>query len=292
LKIVITGASGLIGSRIALYFNREHDVTAIVNTGALQELKNLRADLAEPGAAERIFSETKPDVLIHCAALTSAIRCEVERGSCWNMNVDVSESLARECAKSNTKMIHISTDLVFSGEDGDYTEDDRVGPLSIYAATKAAAEKKVADTLPQAVIARLPVVYGNGGGDKKCFARWIADEIGKGREVRLFTDQIRSHFYLGDVPRALEGILDRDCKGMYHVSPGRKESRYEFGIALAGALGLDKNLVKPVKMADVPSPAKRPRDCSLSNKKLLSDTGFSPTPLEESLTAVKTEFTR
>ena len=111
-----------------------------------------------------------------------------------------------------------------------------------------------------------------------------------GKKVRLYTDQFRSHFYLGDCAAAIGLALERKLTGLYHISPGRKESRYAVGMALAEKLGLDRSLIEAISMDDAAMDAKRPKDCSLSNAKFTAATGFEPMALGKSLEYLRAEF--
>jgi len=290
MRVLITGAAGQIGWRLAHFLREKHHVVATLRSGHIGGLETVEMDVTEPLSIRLAVDRTEPDMVVHCAAMTDADECEREKKACWHINVEGTRALAEECANTGTRMIYVSTDLIFDGEKGNYTEADVPNPLSYYALSKLEGEKAVASILPSATIARIAIVYGLGGMPARGFALWVLESLRQGKKIQLLTDQIRSHFYLGDCVRALGGILEGAHTGIFHLSPGRKESRYDFGVAVATALGLDTGLIEPVTLNDLPSDARRPKDVSLSNVKLARETGFVPTPFGETLEMLKKEF--
>jgi dTDP-4-dehydrorhamnose reductase len=290
MKILVTGAAGQIGHRIALHLRQMHHVVAAVRSGAIADLECVEMDVTQPFSIRLAVDRAMPDAVVHCAAMTSADECERDRPACWHINVEGTRALAEECKAAGAKLLYLSTDLVFDGEKGNYTEEDAPNPLSYYAASKLEGEKAVAAILPSAIIARTAIVYGRGGVPPRGFAVWLVDSLKAGEKVPLFTDQFRSHFYLEDCARAVAALLEGEHSGIYHLSPGWKQSRHDFGVAVAHALGLDERLIVPARMVDVPLDAKRPRDCSLANAKLVRATGFVPTPFADTLEMLKREF--
>ncbi len=296
MKVLVTGATGQIGSRILTFVNEKHEAIAAGRrhvSGALNthgNFKNVYMDLCDEKSIVSTVKSEKPDAVIHSAALTSPEKCEDDKDLCQNTNVEGSKTLAKACADIGAKMIYISTDLVFDGEKGDYTENDAPNPLNYYAESKLEGEIKILEQMPEAIIARTAIVYGRGAFSEGGFASWLIGSLRRGEKIFLFTDQFRSHFYIEDCARAVSLLLEGEYGGLYHLSSGEKQSRYDFGMAVAETLGLDKSLITPITMDEKPSAAKRPKDVSLSNAKLVRDTDFKPTPLAEGLKLLKEAF--
>ena len=290
MKILVTGAAGQIGHRAALHLGQRHHVVAAVRGGGIPGIESVTMDIAEPLSVRLAVDHVMPDAVVHCAAITNADDCEKHRALCRRVNVDGTRALAEEAARARAKMIYVSTDLVFDGRKGDYSENDKPNPLSYYAETKLEGELITAATIPDHAIARTAVVFGKGGIPPRGFAVWLIETLRAGGKLRLYTDQFRSHFYLGDCAAAIGLMLENNLTGLYHLSPGRKESRHAFGMALADKLGLDRSLIEAISMDDAAMDARRPKDCSLSNAKLVAATGFEPMALGRSLEYLKTEF--
>ncbi|MBI5179234.1 MAG: dTDP-4-dehydrorhamnose reductase [Nitrospinae bacterium] len=290
MRVLVTGSAGQIGWRIARHLKDRHHVIAAVRTGNIEGVESVEMDITQPFSIRLAVDRTMPDAVVHCAAMTSADECEKERDACWHVNVEGTRALAEECKTDGARMVYVSTDLVFDGEKGNYAEEDAPNPLSHYAKSKLAGERVVAEILPDAVIARTAIVYGKGGVPPRGFAVWLVDALRAGKKVPLFTDQFRSHFYLEDCARAVGLLTEGKQNGLFHLSPGWRQSRHEFGLAVARAMGLDERLIEAVSMKDVPSDAPRPKDCSLANGKLVRATGFTPTPFADTLKMLKREF--
>ncbi len=290
LKILVTGAAGQIGHRVARHLAVRHHVVAAVRTGGISGIECVTMDIAEPLSVRIAVDHVMPNAVVHCAAMTNADECETGRDLCRRVNVDGTRALAEESARSGARMIYLSSDLVFDGKKGDYTEDDKPNPLSWYAETKLEGERITAATMADYAIARTAIVVGKGGIPPRGFACWLVETLRAGKKARLYADQFRSHFYLGDCAAAIGLMLERNLTGLYHLSPGRKESRHAFGMVLAEKLGLDRSLIEAIGMDDAAMDAKRPKDCSLSNAKLVAATGFEPSALDKTIECIKSEF--
>ncbi len=290
MKILVTGAAGQIGHRVALYLAARHHVVAAVRAGGIPGIECVTMDIAEPLSVRVAVDHVMPDAVVHCAAMTNADECERDHALCRRVNVDGARALAEESARVGARMVYVSTDLVFDGRKGEYAESDTPNPLSYYAETKLEGERITAATMADCAIARTAIVFGKGGIPPRGFACWLVEALRTGKKVRLYTDQFRSHFYLGDCAAAIGLMLEHKLTGLYHLSPGRKESRHAFGMALAEKLGLDRSLIEAISMDDAAMDAKRPKDCSLANTKFVAATGFEPMALGKSLEYLKSEF--
>jgi len=154
MRILITGASGLLGINLALETAEQHNVFGQVNRNVIQTsaFTVLKTDLLIPGAVERLFDDVQPDWVIHCAALASLDACEKDPELARELNTEVPRKLAEQCRKGGARLLHVSTDAVFDGKTGGYTESDRPNPLGIYAQTKLQAEYAVASSNPDAIL--------------------------------------------------------------------------------------------------------------------------------------------
>ncbi len=158
MRILITGASGLLGLNLALELCREHTVFGTANQHALHTdaFTILQADLLAPGALENLFEQSRPDWVIHCAALANLEACEADPALASQLNTELPRQLAQLCkenrrdvTRGGARLVHISTDAVFDGSRGNYTETDEPSPLGVYARTKLEAEWAVAEVRPQ-----------------------------------------------------------------------------------------------------------------------------------------------
>ena len=159
MKILITGSSGLLGINLALELSKAHTITgADRNPLTGQEaFKAVKVDLLSAGAVPMLLDQTEPDAMIHCAAMANVDACETDPEGAARMNAELPGTIAIESARRGIQMVHISTDAVFDGETGGYTEEDAVNPLSVYAQTKLDGERAVLEAMPEAVVTRINI---------------------------------------------------------------------------------------------------------------------------------------
>jgi dTDP-4-dehydrorhamnose reductase len=163
MRVLITGVSGLLGINLALEMAEEHMVFGVVNnhplcTAALPAGKSLniiRGDLTQPGVLHHILKTACPEWIIHCAALANLDACEADPALAHRLNSEVPGELAAIAVEIGARLVHISTDAVFDGQKGDYSEEDAPNPLSVYARSKLDGERRVLDADPEAVVARV-----------------------------------------------------------------------------------------------------------------------------------------
>lgn len=291
MKIVVTGVTGQIGSRIAEYLSKDHEVIATVrNSGIPLPYSVAEMDLANPASIFNLIKSARPDIVIHAAAITSPEICDKDRSLCTKINLEGTRRLAEACGEFSAKMVYLSTDLVFDGNGSLYTEDDIPNPLSVYAESKLKGEIAVRELLENSVVARTSIVFGKGIFREDGFTYWLIGNLAKRKKLELYTDQYRSHFYIGDCARAVAELALKKLKGLYHLSSGNRESRYDFAMKVAKHLSLDGTLIIPAKMEMHGDMAKRPKDCSLDNRKLLRETDFEPFPEGEVFKLLAEEY--
>jgi len=163
MRILITGASGLLGINIALEAAAEHTIFGTVNNCQLKEdalpagqsFRVIQADLTASGALEKVLEVSQPDWIIHCAALANLDACEASPDLAYHLNAKIPGRLAELASHCGARMVHISTDAVFDGQRGNYTEEDAPNPLSVYALSKLQGERLVLEANPNAVVARV-----------------------------------------------------------------------------------------------------------------------------------------
>ena len=218
MRILITGASGLLGLNTALETADQHTVFGQVNSNAIQTdaFTVLKADLLEPGAVERLLDQTQPDWVIHCAALANLEACEADPELARELNTEVPRKLAEACQKGGARLLHVSTDAVFDGISGGYTEEDRPNPLGIYAQTKYQAELAVAAANPDAIIARVNL-FGWSLKGRRSLAEFFFNNLSAGNPVMGFTDVYFcpllvndiAHIFIQDVREGIDRTLSR-----------------------------------------------------------------------------------
>jgi dTDP-4-dehydrorhamnose reductase len=291
MRILITGASGLLGLNLALETAAEHEVygTAkdhLLNTSAFTVLQS---DLLSLGAVERVLDRTQPDWVIHCAALANVDACESDPVLAQQTNSDLPARLAANVARGGARLVHISTDSVFDGSRGDYTEQDEPNPLGVYARTKLDGERRVAETNPEAIIARVNL-FGWSMSGKRSLGEFFVRKLQAGVKVMGFTDVFFCPLLATDLAAILIKMLELELTGLYHVVSRECLSKHEFGIRVAHTFNLDASLITPVSVEQSGLVATRSPNLTLRTDKLAHALREQPPDVADGLERFHRQF--
>jgi dTDP-4-dehydrorhamnose reductase len=269
MRILITGASGLLGLNLALETTRRHTVFGTVNDHALKTdaFKVIRTDLLVPGAVEHLLEVTRPDWVIHCAALANLDACETNRLLAQQLNTELPRTLAGYVARSGARLVHVSTDSVFDGLRGDYSEDDIPTPVGEYSRTKLDGELAVAEADPTAIIARVNL-FGWSLTGNRSLAEFFFNNLSLHKQVMGFTDVFFCPLLANDLADLFIRMLERKLSGLYHVVSSESLSKYDFGLRLAQRFDLDGSLITPTSVTQSGLKATRSPNLTLRSDKL------------------------
>jgi dTDP-4-dehydrorhamnose reductase len=284
MRILITGASGLLGLNLALEAASGHTVFGLVNQHGLktQAFTVIQADLLEPEAIQNVLDETRPDWVIHCAALANVDACETDPQQATQLNSEVPGKLAQLVARGGARLVHISTDAVFDGQRGQYSEADAPNPLGVYARTKLAGELAVARANPDAIIARVNL-FGWSVTGQRSLGEFFFYNLQAGKSVMGFTDVFFCPLLANDLGQILMHMLEKRLSGLYHVVSRECISKYTFGVRLARHFGLDENLIRPASVSEAGLKAARSPRLTLQTGKLAQALGVPPPDLSTGL---------
>jgi dTDP-4-dehydrorhamnose reductase len=222
-------------------------------------------DLASPEQVATAFREAAPDVVVHLAAISSVSEAYQNPDSAAAVNTVGTQRLAELCAQHGSRLIYVSTDLVFDGEHAPYREEDAPKPLSVYGATKLAGEAAVLAT-PQGLVLRLSLLFGPSlSGGTTFFDQQVA-ALRERRPIRLFKDEWRTPLGLPAAADAIAAALGSQHTGRLHLGGPERLSRYEMGCLLAERLGADASVLIATSRAEAPGEP-RPRDTSLDSSR-------------------------
>jgi len=272
MRLLITGANGLLGINLAMEATREHEVIG-VDRGKLKSapFQVLRADILKMDEINSTLDATNPNWMVNCAALANLEKCEADPLQARNLNTDLPGELATLCAKRNIHFVHISTDSVFDGtREGAYTEEDEPSPPGVYSQTKLDGERVVEQANPQAIIARVNF-YGWSLGARRSLAEFFVNNLSEGKNVNGFTDVIFCPMWVNHLSRLLIEMLKKNLHGLYHVVGAQPMSKYQFGVEVARTFGLRENLISPQSVERSGLTAKRSHNLWLSTHKLSTD---------------------
>ena len=257
MRFLVTGAAGQLGSAMVERLSPVGDVFA---------MRRNDLDITQAGDVDRVFRETRPDVVVNCSAYNFVDDAEHQATQALEVNAFGVLALARGARASGALLIHYSTDFVFDGETArSYTEADAPSPQSNYGLSKLLGEWFAADS-PSHYVLRVESLFG--GRPAKSSVDRILDAIRQGQPTRVFIDRTVTPSYVVDVAEAtLKIVQSRPAPGLYHCVNSGTTTWLGVAQEVARLLSVQPTLV-PVEMASIPFPAKRPRYCALSNEKL------------------------
>lgn len=281
VKVLLTGASGLLGGYLEPALRATGaDVTPVSHTTPPRP-GGVACDLTDARATVQLLERFAPDVIVHAAALTNVDQCEAQPAVADSVNRRSTELLAA----AGTRVVLVSTDSVFDGTRGRYSEDDTPAPLNEYARSKLRAERHVLDT-EHGICVRTNFFGRSSRGHG--LAEWLLRELGAGREVVGFEDVVISPLYCRDAAKALAEIALGDSAGLLHLGGGAV-NKYAFGVLLAERFGFDRSLVRRGSIHDVNLRAPRPLDTSLDSSRAESLLGRALPSIEESVAAMTSD---
>jgi dTDP-4-dehydrorhamnose reductase len=291
MKLLITGASGLLGINLAMEAMREHEVVG-VDRGKLRSapFQVFPVDLPNRTALSSVLDATSPDWLVNCAALANLEECEKDPEQAKALNVDLPAELATACAERHIHFVHISTDAVFDGEKkGAYTEDDLPNPQGVYSQTKLDGESATFSVNAESIVARVNM-FGWSLTNQRSLGEFFVNNLSGGKHVNGFTDVIFCPMLVNITARLLLEMLKKNLSGLYHVVGAQAMSKYQFGVEVARTFGLSENLISPKSVLSSELTAKRSPNLWLSTHKLSTDLGREIPSFSTGLIEFYTQF--
>jgi dTDP-4-dehydrorhamnose reductase len=290
-KLLVTGASGLLGANLLLAASADHQVTGVFNKHPIREncWRSVACDLGHPQAAQELIAQERPEWVIHCAAATVLDHCERDHAWAFGMNRDMAGALAAAAAAAGARMIHISTDAVFGAGTGPFDEDDQPSPPNIYAASKLAGEVAVREAHPGAAIVRTNII-GWGPDPGHGLADWIVEGLRTQTRLPGFDDVAFSPISAGLLARILLQILEKGLVGLYHIPGSTCLSKYDFARQLAGALDFDPDLIVRSSLEGADLIARRGRRLCLRGSRIEAALGISLPRIGQSIAVLQQEW--
>ena len=292
MKILITGGSGLLGSKISeKAMEKGHDVYSGYNAHEAEFGIPVKLDVCQGAVLQKTLKEVEPEVVIHTAALTNVDKCEEDKDLAWKVNAEGTKNIAKLSRKHKAFLIYVSTDYVFSGEQGLYKERDEPDPVNYYGATKLEGEKTVKAIAKDWCITRPSVIYGSTpAAGKVNFALWVIEKLEKREPLKIITDQYVSPTLNTNLADMILEAAERRLTGIYHLAGATPVNRYSFAKLLTEKFGLDTNLIKPAKSEEMKWKARRPKDTSLNVEKAKGALRNKPLEVTEALSMLKIEL--
>jgi len=262
--VLVTGGSGLLGSKLVGELSGKCRVFASYNIHPWAYC-DFPLDVTNRVDVQHLINKISPDVIVHTAALTGVDYCESNKREAWAVNVEGTRNIVEAGKTVGSRIVYISTDYVFDGGKGAYTEDDHPNPLDYYGETKLEGERVVQE-LDDYVIARTSVLYG--WHSRPNFVTWAIGELKQGRRINIVRDQFNSPTLADDLAEVVLNLIETGEAGVFHVSGSERISRYDFTKKIAEVFELDETLINPVTSDELDWIAERPLDSSLDVSKV------------------------
>jgi dTDP-4-dehydrorhamnose reductase len=285
--LLVTGASGFLGWYICQRANSDWTIfgTIYSHSANIPGAALVKIDLTIFNDLKKLFRETKPDAVIHTAALSDPNLCQENRDTSYRINTEAAINIARFCSDFEIPCLFISSDLVFDGLNPPYSEEDEPSPLNVYGEHKLMAEIGMKNQCASIVICRMPLMFGSSGSTGSSFLQPLLRQMRLGMEVNLFVDEFRTPLSGKNAVEGLMIALER-LPDVIHLGGLERISRFEFGKLVMDVFNLRNAKLNPCSQKEIQMAAPRPRDVSLTNAKA-TRLGFQPDPIKVSLERLK-----
>ena len=294
-KILLTGSNGLLGQKLVQLILDRGEYELIATARGENRLPMLDGngiyrslDVTDRDEVQRIVHEFKPDYVIHTAAMTNVDQCETEREACWKLNVDAVQYLAEACQAHGTRLVHLSTDFIFDGENGPYDESASPNPLSYYGESKLAAEELLlaSQNLPFA-IARTVLVYGIAHDmSRSNIILWVKNSLENHKPIKVVDDQWRTPTLAEDLALGCYLMVKHNATGIFNISGSNLLTPYDMAVQTADFFGLDKSFMTRADSSTFTQPAKRPAKTGFVIEKARQQLGYEPHSFAEGIALV------
>lgn len=298
MRILITGANGLLGYKLVQLLASKGDVITIAT--ARKKPADLPAgiqfaelDITNKAQTLSVVAAAKPNVVIHAAAMTQVDQCETEREKCWSANVHGVENIIQACSQTNAHLIHVSTDFIFDGTYGPLDETAIPNPVNYYGESKLAGEKLIQESKINWAILRTVLVYGvTPDMSRSNIVLWVKKSLEEGKTINVVNDQWRTPTLAEDLAMGCYLAASKKAKGIYHISGSEMLTPFEIANQTADYFNLNKTLIKPADSSTFTQPAKRPPKTGFIIAKAQRELGYAPHTLTEGLGVLAAQLRR
>lgn len=293
-KVLVTGANGLLGQKVVTTLLDDFELRGLgqeeKSSLDLKKFHYTPCDITARAELHELIRMFEPTFIINCAAFTNVDDCEDDKEQCWKVNVIGVENIAEIARRIGAFVVHISTDYVFDGTDGNYHEESRPKPLGYYGRSKLASENALISSGVEHAIARTMVLYGTGKYLRHNFVTWLIEKLRKGEIVKIVEDQFGHPTLVNDLALAIRKIIELKKTGVFHITGSECVNRYELALKVAKVFKLNSDLIYPIKTKDLNQKAPRPLNSSFDLSKCRSELGIEMSDVETGLAILKQQL--
>jgi len=290
-RILITGASGQLGNSVVNQLFGKYELLATDISNNKFNTLNIPfsiLDITDIEQIKNILTNFNPDVIINLAAFTDVDGCELNPDKVYLLNAKSVEMLSNNF---DGQFIQISTDYVFDGYNGPYSEDDGTNPISIYGKTKLEAEKILQDNINNWCILRTNVLFDYYNNSETSSIKWIIDSLKANKSINVVDDQWNNPTWTQNLAEIIELVINKNVTGLYNYGGAVYLNRFEFTKIIADIFNLDKTLILPISTESLNQAAKRPLKGGLKIEKIEEEFDVKCVDLNTSLSMIKSRLT-
>jgi dTDP-4-dehydrorhamnose reductase len=296
MKILVTGSNGLLGQKLVTLLQQKDTIRLIATARSAPVQPVTKGefhllDVTNKKQVDAVVASTKPDVLIHTAAMTQVDECENNREACWLNNVTAVEYLVEACREHNIHLVHVSTDFIFDGTAGPLDEAATPNPVNFYGESKLAAERAIQSSSISWSILRTVLVYGiTHDLSRPNIVLWVKRSLEEGKSISVVNDQWRTPTLAEDLAMGcyLAGI--KKAAGIFNISGKDFITPYDIAMKTAEFFKLDPSLIKATDSTRFRQPARRPLKTGFIIDKAKKELGYEPHSFEQGLQVIKDQF--
>ena len=297
-KILITGSNGLLGQKlIDLYLENKNIKLVATARGdnrypVKEGYKYTVLDITSPSQVQDVIKKHKPDCIINTAAMTNVDQCEENKVGAEDLNINAVTNLVKAANHVGAHLIQLSTDFIFDGKAGPYSEDDQPNPLSFYGETKLKAENIVKNQAEKWSIIRTVLVYGLVHDmSRSNIVLWAKNALEKGQPLKIVDDQFRSPTLAEDLAVGCQLVEQKEAEGIYNISGKDQMSIVSLVERVADYFQLDKSTIERVSSSTLNQSAKRPPITGFNLDKSIKELGYNPHSFEEGIGILMKQLT-
>jgi dTDP-4-dehydrorhamnose reductase len=290
MRILITGSNGLLGQKLVKLITDQsnHELIATArNHNRLPFKKGYifeSLDITIEHQVMAVVEKHQPDVIINTAAMTNVDQCETEKNGCWKLNVIAVEHLIKASEKHKAFLLQLSTDFIFDGEDGPYSEEAKANPISYYGESKLAAENLIIDSKIDWAIARTVLVYGIAHDmSRSNIILWVKKSLEEAKDIQIVDDQWRTPTLAEDLAAGCLLIAEKKANGIFNISGDDLLTPYEMAVKTAEFFKLPQTTMTKSDSTKFKQTAKRPPKTGFILDKAKRDLGYKPHTFEEGI---------
>ena len=298
MKILITGANGLLGQKLIALLAHEDKVEVVatskgenVNIYDLPDYHFRSMDISKQEEVFQVVGEEQPDIIIHTAAMTNVDQCEEDKEKCWSVNVVAVTDLLAAAKKQGSFFVHLSTDFVFDGKNGPLDEATKPNPINYYGKSKTEAELLVTQSEIDAAIIRTALVYGiTPHMSRSNLVLWVKKSLEEGQPIQVVDDQYRTPTLAEDLALGCWLVAKKRAQGIFHISDEEVYTPYQMAMMVAEHFGLDDSLISRTDSQAFTQPARRPPRTGFIIDKAKQQLGYQPHTFKEGLALVEKQI--